>query len=211
MSNFGIFDLRLVNAYRVAVDEARSGVNADAVLTAAREFDSVAEAVADCHVIVGTTALGPREAALPVHTLEVAGRRMRRARGRLAILFGSEKFGLSNDDISYCHWLLRIPTRLEHRSMNLGQAVAVTLYELIRDGRAAPAQTPPPQTAAAGSEDRVLGYLLDALTESGYIKPPVDASQTLKLRRLIRRMDLSEPDAVMWQGMLRQIVWKLKH
>lgn len=211
MSNFGFFDLRLVNAYRVAVDEARSGVNADKVLTEAREFTSLADAVADCHLVAGTTALGPREVTLPFYGLEEAGRRLKRARGNVAILFGSEKFGLSNEDMSHCHWLLRIPTRGEHRSMNLGQAVAVTLYELIRSGRAAAAQSPPPRGAAAGSEDRVLGYLIDSLTASGYVKPPVDTSQILKLRRLIRRMELSEKDAVMWQGMLRQIVWKLKH
>ncbi|MFN0103707.1 MAG: RNA methyltransferase [Bryobacteraceae bacterium] len=210
MSNFGFFDLRLVNAYRVAVDEARSGVNADSVLQDAREYSSVAEAVADCHLVVGTTALGPREVSLPFHGLEEAGRKLKRARGGVAILFGSEKFGLSNDDISHCHWLMRIPTRVEHRAMNLGQAVAVTLYELIRNGRAPATRAMVPSGATSGSEDRLLRYLLDSLTESGYVKAPVDASQTLKLRRLIRRLGLTEKDAVMWQGMLRQILWKLK-
>lgn len=210
MSNFGFFDLRLVNAYRVAVDEARSGVNADRVLTEAREFLTVAEAVADCHLVVGTTGAGPRDVPLPLYGLEESGPKMKRAKGGLAILFGSEKFGLSNEDISHCHWLLRIPTREEHRSMNLGQAVAVTLYELIRNSRAHAPQLPAPPAATAGSEDRILQYLIDSLTISEYIKPPVDASQILKLRRLIRRLALSENDAVMWQGMLRQILWKVK-
>lgn len=210
MSNFGFFDLRLVNPYRVAFDEARSGVNADRVLTEAREFGTVAEAVADCHLIVGTSALGPRDVSLPFHTLEAASRKLKRPSGGVAILFGSEKFGLSNDDMSYCHWLLRIPARGEHRSMNLGQAVAVTLYELIRNGKAAATPGPIAGAASAGAEDRVMEYLLSVLTDSGYVKPPVDASQTLKLRRLIRRMGLSEKDVVMWQGMLRQISWKVK-
>ena len=210
MSNFGFFDLRLVNPYRVAFDEARSGVNAGKVLTAAREFSTVAEAVADCHLVVGTTGMGTRDVSLPFQTLEAAGRKLKRVAGGVAILFGSEKFGLSNDDMSYCHWLLRIPTRGEHRSMNLGQAVAVTLYELIRNGRAATAVAPDVREASAGEEDRLLQYLLSALTDSGYIKPPVDASQTLKLRRLVRRMGLTGKDAVVWQGMLRQISWKLK-
>ena len=60
-----------------------------------------------------------------------------RARQRVALLFGSEKRGLSNDDLSYCHWLLHIPTREEHISMNLGQAVAVCLWELARGSRSA--------------------------------------------------------------------------
>lgn len=210
MSNFGFFDLRLVNPYRVAFDEARSGVNAGRVLAEAREFGSVAEAVGDCHLVVGTTALGPRDVPLSFETLEAAGRKMKRAKGNVAVLFGSEKFGLSNDDMSYCHWLLRIPTRGEHRSMNLGQAVAVTLYELIRNGRAPAAEAPAVRQAPAEAEDRLVQTLLSVLTDSGYIKPPVDASQTLKLRRLIRRMGLSEKDAVMWQGMMRQISWKMK-
>jgi tRNA/rRNA methyltransferase len=210
MSNFGVFDLRLVNAYRVAVEEARSGVNADRVLTEAREFNSVAEAIADCHLVAGTTGAGPRDVTLPLYGLEECGPKLRRARGRVAILFGSEKFGLSNEDMSHCHWLLRIPTRAEHRSMNLGQAVAVTLYEVIRNAKARMPQGPEPRVAETGTEDRVLQYLLDACTESGYLKPPVDASQTLKLRRLIRRLRMSEPDAVMWQGIFRQILWKLK-
>jgi len=210
MSNFGFFDLRLVNPYRVAFDEARSGVNADRVLTEAREFATVPEAVFDCHLVVGTSALGPRDVSIPFHSLEPAGRKLKSASGNVAILFGSEKFGLSNEDISYCHWLLRIPTRGEHRSMNLGQAVAVTLYELIRNGRSPAATAAPTRDASAGAEDRMLGCMLEILTESEYIKPPVDASQTLKLRRLVRRMNLSEVDAVMWLGILRQISWKIK-
>ena len=210
MSNFGFFDLRLVQPYRVAVDEARSGVNAGRVLAEAREFETVAEAVADCHLVAGTSGAAPRDVAIPLYGLEEAAPRVRRAKGNLAVLFGSEKFGLSNEDMSFCHFLVRIPTREEHLSMNLGQAVAVTLYELVRNGKSRLPQKPEPRAASAGSEDRVMGYLMDALTESGYIKPPVDASQTLKVRRLIRRMGLTEKDAVAWQGMLRQICWKLK-
>jgi tRNA/rRNA methyltransferase len=209
MSNFGFFDLRLVNGYRVAVEEARSGVNAGEVLRRAREFETVAEAVADCHLVAGTSGMTKRDVLTPVYGLEEGGRKIRRTKGNVAILFGSEKFGLSTEDMSHCHWLMRIPTRVEHRSMNLGQAVAVTLYELIRNGRAA-AEAMEAREATAGAEDRLLQYLLDSLTISGYIKPPTDASQVLKLRRLIRRMRLSERDADMWQGMMRQITWKLK-
>lgn len=211
MSNFGIGDLRLVNAYRVAVEEARSGVNAGAVLRGAREFSSLAKAVEDCHLVVGTSGGVASDLALPCFRLEEAGKKLRRARGRVAILFGSEKFGLSNDDMSYCHWLVRIPTRDEHRSMNLGQAVAVTLYELIRDAKAKFGNAPAPGEAAVEEVDRVTQYLLDALEKAGYLKAPVKESQTLKLRRLVRRMDLTGRDAVMWQGMLRQILWKLNH
>ncbi|MBM3768998.1 MAG: RNA methyltransferase, partial [Acidobacteria bacterium] len=96
MSNFGFDDLRLVEAYRVAAEEARSGVKADAVLQQARDFSSVAEAVSDCHLVIGTTALGPRDVEMPCKSLIDAAKQMRRSKGRVALLFGSEKFGLSN-------------------------------------------------------------------------------------------------------------------
>ncbi len=128
MSNFGVSELRLVNPYEVAFREAKSAVKAHAVLAAAREFASVAEAVADCSLVVGTTSKGHRTLEHPLHRLEMGGRMIARAAGPVALLFGSEKFGLSNEDMSHCHWLMRIPTRDEHGSMNLGQAVAVCLY-----------------------------------------------------------------------------------
>jgi len=135
MSNFGFSYLRVVNPYDVAFREARSAVGAPELLAKAKEYKSVAEAVADCTMVVGTTAMRHRESQQPLHRLEVGARliRKRLESGRVALVFGSEKVGLSNRDLSHCHWLLRIPTREEHSSMNLGQAAAICLYELSRD------------------------------------------------------------------------------
>lgn len=208
MSNFGYEELRLVEPYRVASEEARSAVHAEPLLLAAKEYASVGDAVADCHVVCGTTAVGSREVTLPLHDLTVAAERLRSAAGRRAILFGSEKFGLSNEDMSHCHSLVRIPTLPAHRSMNLGQAVAVTLYEMSREPGTAVDR--PLEAADAGANERIVQLLLEALGESGYLKPPADESQTLKTRRLVGRMELSDNDAVVVQGMLRQILWKLR-
>jgi tRNA/rRNA methyltransferase len=132
MSNFGAKQLRVVNPYEAAWREAKSAVGAADLLARAEECVAVAEAVADCSLVVGTTAVGNRELRQPLWSLPEAGPaiRERLKTGNVALLFGSEKWGLSNESLSYCHWLLRIPTREEHRSMNLGQAVAVCLYEL---------------------------------------------------------------------------------
>src|SRR5208283_4752561 len=125
MSNFGFAHLRAVNPYEVAFREARSAVGASAILANAEEYTTVAEAVADCTLVVGTTAVRHRELQHPLHRLEHGIRLIRKriASERVALLFGSEKVGLSNDDLSYCNWLMRIPTYEEHISMNLGQAV----------------------------------------------------------------------------------------
>ncbi len=201
MSNFGFLRLRVVNCYDVAFREARSAVGAPKVLQNAEEFASVADAVADCGLVVGTTAGGLRQPEHPLHRLDAGGAmiRSRFKSERVALLFGSEKRGLSNDDLSYCHWLMRIPTREAHDSMNLGQAVAVCLYELIR-AEHAPAVA---KTKASGAAlERMTKSLLDALKESGYTKPGMEAATEAKMRRLVRRMQLSEEDAELWTGML---------
>ncbi len=213
MSNFGVGDLRLVNAYDVAFREAKSAVKAGYILEKAREYPTLADAVAGCGLVVGTTSIGNRDVAHPVRRLEYGGRIIRKhlAGGRVALLFGSEKFGLSNEDMAHCHWLTRIPSREEHGSMNLGQAVAICLYELIRSSAAA-RQTPEAKVPAAASEEleRVTLLLLDILGASGYVHARVAGSTELKTRRLIRRMSLTSHDAEVWLGMLRQIEWKLR-
>ena len=217
MSNFGFLHLRVVNPYDLAFREARSAVGASPLLASAAEFKTVAEAVADCSLVVGTTAVGRRELQHPVKRPEQAARliRKRLAASRVALLFGSEKRGLSNEDLSHCHWLLRIPTREVHRSMNLGQAVAVCLYELARDPQTAP--QPEKRTAASAAElERITAVLLDALRASGYLKSTSSGSPKSrsaaptdeKIRRLVRRLDLSSSDAELCLGILRQILWK---
>src|SRR6266853_5155444 len=139
MSNFGFPRLRLVNPYEPAFREARSAVGASMVLASAEVYENVAEAVADCTLVVGTTAVRHRDLHHPIRRLEAGARLLRKhlASSRVALLFGSEKRGLSNDDLSHCHWLMRVPTCEENISMNLGQAAAVCLYEVVRDGKAA--------------------------------------------------------------------------
>jgi len=203
MHNFGASQLRLVNPYKVAFQEARSAVHAQDILESAEEFATLPEAIADCALVVGTTSLGHRELQHPLRTLEYGGRliRARMAAAPVALLFGSEKFGLSNDDLSHCNWLLRIGTT---GSMNLGQAVAVCLYELTR--RSTRPKPEKRKAASAADLERITGLLTGMLQRSGYIH---SAGADAKIRRLVRRLDLPAHDAEVWLGMLRQIQWKL--
>src|ERR1700730_10744092 len=109
--------------------------------------------------------------------------------------------------MSHCHWLIRIPTREQNISMNLGQAVAVCLYELVRDGKAAQ-QPDNLEPATAGEVEGITEMLLHALRASGYVNPRRTASTERKVRRLVRRLDLPAHDIEAWLGMLRQIIWK---
>jgi tRNA/rRNA methyltransferase len=212
MSNFGVTDLRLVNPYEVAFKEARSAVRSRYILDQAQVFNNVAAAVGGCTLVVGTTAVGNRDLHVPLHRLETAGAliRTRLNSSAVALLFGSEKFGLSNEDMSYCHWLLRIPTREEHGSMNLGQAVAVCLYELRRDEGTVEKRFKAQQPVTAEDLDRITVLILELLDRSGYVNERTSKSTELKVRRLVRRLGIPGPDAETWLGMLRQILWKLK-
>jgi TrmH family RNA methyltransferase len=228
MSNFGVRHLRLVRPYEVAFREARSAVGAREVMAAAVEFNTVAEAVADCRLVVGTTAATRRELQHELRRLEAGGRAIRKQlpSGPVAVLFGSEKRGLSNDDMSHCHWLMRIPTREEHRSMNLGQAAAVVMYELAKkmdDGKSkigkkkanAETQRAPRSeeevTASMETVERIEEALLGALRASGYVAPRGEAKAEEKLRRMLRRFAMEERDADVFLGMIRKILWKLNN
>ncbi len=224
MSNFGFTDLRLVRpwdpSFQEARDAERSAVGASDLLARAVVFASVAEAVADCTLVLGTTAVtagGRRDLQHPLDELEtsaeLAYQHLRQSEARVALLFGSEKTGLTNDDLSHCHRLLRIPTREEHISMNLGQAVAICLYELVRiskDKREADEYAAHPAAASAGEVERLTMMILEALQSSGYIAPGAEAATEEKLRRNLRRFALTRQDAQLALGMTRQILWKLK-
>jgi len=210
MSNFGVSRLRVVNPYQVAFHEARSAVGAAELLAKAEQYKSVAEAVADCALVVGTTAVGHRELQHPLRRLENGARIIRRQLplAPVALLFGSEKVGLSKQDLSHCHWLMRIPTREEHASMNLAQAVAICLYELVRQGKI-PLGKKVGARATVGDVERITQILLHTLGASGYVQPRSAAATEEKLRRMVRRLNLDARDAEVWLGMLRQVAWKL--
>jgi TrmH family RNA methyltransferase len=211
MANFGFARLCVVNPYDVAFREARSAVGAAPLLQAAEEFATVAESVADCTLVVGTTSIGHRELQHPIRRLEYGSKLIHRrlANAPVALLFGSEKFGLSNEDLSHCHWLMRIPTN-PGLSMNLGQAVALCLYELARDPKAVDSWPEKIKAASAGENEQITIKLLEALQLSGYVNPVIADSTEEKVRRLVRRLDIRARDVPVLLGMLRQILWKIR-
>jgi tRNA/rRNA methyltransferase len=156
--------------------------------------------------------VGHRALGHPLRRLETAGQLVQEelSRGKVALLFGSEKFGLTNEQMSHCHWLLRIPTRKEHESMNLGQAVAVCLYELVRSDTEAARQPAAIRPAAAGDVERVTELALASLHLAGYVNDKTAETTQQKIRRVFHRMHMPEADAPVWLGMFRQILWKLR-
>ena len=213
MSNFGFLRLRLVSPWEPSFVQARSAVGAAELLQNAELFHSVADAVADCSLVLGTTAVGERELQHPLRPLREGSSQMRAAMqaAPVALLFGSEKTGLSNEEMSHCQALLRIPTRDAHISMNLGQAVAICLYELT-SGDATTGALPmatEPLTALSGDVERLTQLLMETLQRIEYLPPLAESSALEKLRRAMLRLRLSADDARLWLGILRRIQWRL--
>lgn len=211
MANFGFKDLRVVNPYPLAFREAKSAVGASGLLKRAQEYKSISEAVAGCSLVIGTTTGRNRKADQELRSPAEGATVIRKALrdGSIGMLFGSEKRGLSNHALSYCHWLMRIPTLPSQPSMNLGQAVAVILYELAR-----PLKLRMPTAAIAGASsveiERLTNALFEALTLSGYSKSESPPFIEEKIRRVVRRVGFSAEDLPVWLGMFRQIIWKIR-
>jgi tRNA/rRNA methyltransferase len=231
MHDFGFRDLRLVNDYSVPLEAARSAIDASAVLAGAREFPTVAAAVADCSLVAGTTAVGERDLQHPLFALSEAAPQFLEAlrnpadpadpaaspeeAPRAALLFGSEKTGLSNDELSHCNWLLTIPMHQHpdhrHPSMNLGQAVAVCLYELVRQRDLShTGRSSGPQPATAGDLERLTALFQEVLEASEYTRHHPANSSAADLRRRLLRLQFDRIDTPVWMGILRQILWKLR-
>ncbi len=227
MHDFGFGRLRVVNEYPVPFEAAKSAVDASEVLARAEIFGSVAEAVADCTLVVGTTAVGERVLQHPLHVLHEASARIEDELGqsedsedsitpRIALIFGSEKTGLSNDELSHCNWLLTIPMQeqedLRHPSMNLGQAVAVCLYELVRNvrGRELRGRSTAPAAASAAEMERLTQFWMQVMEQTGYTRHHPANSDEAQVRRLVLRMGLTATDVPVWMGVLKQVLWKVR-
>ena len=139
---------------------------------------------------------------------------VRNHNGRVALVFGSEKFGLSNEDMSFCHTLIRIPTAPGTPSMNLGQAVSVCLYEFSRENEATREVTaahPVRFDGAAGRDaEQLTSMMLQVLDQSGYTNRITAVSTEQKIRRWMRRLQIGRRDAPLLMGILRQVLWKFE-
>ncbi len=225
MYDFGFTRLRVVNEFPVPFEAARSAVDASEVLAGAAVYTNMAEAVADCTLIVGTTAVGERDLQHELLPLAKAAPRIRAElqrndERRVAILFGSEKTGLSNEELSHCNWLLTIPMctheDARHPSMNLGQAVAVCLYDLVREQQNPTQDDKPVMNASsvaaaptAASLERITELLQQVMEKTGYDHRYPHNCDPAQVRRLVRRIGMDAVEAPVWMGILRQILWKL--
>lgn len=225
MRDFGFSDLRFVNDYAAPFEAAqleatKSAVGAADVMRNARAFPSVSEALAGCTLSVGTTAIGGRQLSRSVLPLAEAAQEiiseLAQPDSRVALLFGSEKTGLTNEQLSHCQLLVNIPmfapSDARHLSMNLGQAVAVCLYELGREGFEDARDLPSPHDApiTADARERLTQMLVEAMEATDYSRRfPANAREHV-IRQLAMQLGSNQDEAVTWMGFLRQVLRNAK-
>ena len=219
MANFGFTHLKVVAPYEAHWREAQSAIGASDLLQNAKRTESLEEAIADCTLVIGTGTLARRKAEQPVIPLPELGRRVgsELARGgRIALVFGSEKRGLTRDDLSYCHLLAVIPTDPHQPSMNLGQAVAVCLYELAVGAESHPGRQGGDAVdveqlrASSGELDRLGAVIEEVMLAASYSPIEMQAANRHDLRLLLRRLEISGADARRVLGLFRRVLHKIK-
>jgi len=219
MANFGLSRLAVVAPYAPTWREARSAIGAPDLLQDAKEFTTLAEAVADCTLVAGTGSLTYRKPKQPVVVLPALApmvARELRLDGRVAVVFGSEKHGLTGDDLSICHVLVEILTDNSQPSMNLGQAVAVCLYELatrveMAVAGAPEAAEPRELRVTSGGLDRLAGLAEEVMLAAGYSPRTMQAANRRDLALMLRRLAMNEQDTRRIMGLFRRILWRLNH
>ncbi len=212
MLNFGLTDLRLVSPRDgwPNPDAGPSAAGADSVLENACVFDSVEEAIEDCTLVFATTVrerdmskpvASPREAAAQMHSAINRGERP-------AILYGPERSGLDNDDISVTNCILTVPVNPEFSSLNLAQAVVLTAYEFSQSSDVTPAFQPAFDGDLA-SKDEIIGmveHIETELDKRGYFRSKGRRdSQVRTLFNLTNSAGLSPQQVQTWRGIIKSL------
>lgn len=223
MANFGFHRLSIVAPFAVNWMEAKSAVGAPELLREAKVYETLAEAVANCTLVLGTGSLDRRRPVQAILDLPEAAAKLRQAlapdhenpgheasRNRVALVFGSEKHGLTSDDLSWCHALIVIETCDAQPSMNLGQAVAVCLYEISRNSHpATEAALGEPAQPDSGQLDRLAGLIEETMEAVNYSTRGMRSANGEALRVLLRRLMPNEADLRRMMGLFRRILWQL--
>lgn len=205
MKNFGLSDLVVVAPHPPIWGEIVAAVNADDVIKSARVTNTLAEAIADCTVVIGTK----DKTNFPVPKISPAHLAQFRLE-KFALVFGSEKHGLTNEDLSHCHYCLSIPTSAECPSINLAQAVAICCYELQRDN-VTEIPTQKLTAATTGEIEQALAHLIETLAIAGFAREENQSALTQELRQSLLKGNFSTREINLLRGALRQIQWKMEN
>jgi TrmH family RNA methyltransferase len=209
MKNMALDDLALVRPASFPHAEATARASgASDVLMNARVCGTLHEAIADCGLIVGATAR-PRQQHWTVLEPRAAAPRLWRESARVpaAVLFGSERVGLSNEELEKCQWLLRIPANPAYESLNLAAAAQVLCYELyVARERAPPSAVREVPLATVSEMQRLYEHLEEVMTEVGFHDRTESGMHLMgRMRRLLNRAEPDQNEVNILRGLLTAI------
>lgn len=210
MKNMGLTRLVLVNPLDFPHDKAMwRSASASDVVAAASVVESVDEAIAGCHLVIGTSA---RDRRIPWPMLDPAqcGEKIAAEAGvesDIAILFGRESRGLKNEELQKCHFHVNIPTAAAYSSLNLAMAVQVICYEIFK---ASLARTAPPvpwdqKYATAEVVEHFFDHLEQTMIDIDFHDPENPRQLMTRIRRLFNRVRLDQMEVNVLRGMLTAI------
>jgi tRNA/rRNA methyltransferase len=217
MRNLGVCDLVLVAPEADPADPRarRRATHGQSILKNARCVADLGDAVADCLLVVGTSArtggMVRRQSVAALDAImPVVGEAL--TAGPAALVFGPERTGLTNDEVSRCHHLIHIPTDPAYRALNLAQAVTICLYELRRAWLKRGVPEIPTETAAPfADQERMFDQLREALEGIHFLYGPKADSLMHALRHLIGRARPSAMEVKVLFGLARQLRWFAAH
>ncbi len=209
MKTMGIHDLRLVQPNRFDAPETRAlASGADDILDKARHCESLQEALADCHYVLGSSARSERSLRWPQMDARAGGVAVheRLSQQKVAILFGRERTGLTNEELEHCQALVHIPMAFDSFSLNIAAAIQIVCYECMMASRTAPAiaaQTELGEEAAtADALEGFFTHLEATLIEVEYLDPDNPRLLMRRLRRLFGRIAPTVSEMNILRGML---------
>ena len=207
LKTMGLSELVLVAPEDFPADEAfRRAAGADDLLAQARVTATLAEAVSDCRLVLGSTARARRVALDEYAPRQAAARAVQASsEGVVAFVFGRERTGLTNEELQLCHAAVHIPANPEYSSLNLAAAVQILAYEVRLAAPEQFAAAEPAADAVLASHAQLEGFftqLGQTLDEIDFHKGRTPDSAMRKLRRLFLRSDLSEQEVRLLRGIL---------
>jgi tRNA/rRNA methyltransferase len=217
MLNCGLTDLRLVEPRDGWPNEAAQANASGAleVVSNATLYKTLAEAVADCRFVIGTTARA-RDMVKPVLVPETAVQAILQAdqvagKSVSAIVFGPERTGLENDDVTRCDVLVTVPLNPEYASLNIAQAVLLITYQWYRATHVRPdlpdiLNLNDVDIAAKKDIETLLAHLTDALDESGFFPTEQQRPNMVhNLYNMFQRMRLTTQETQTFHGMIKAL------
>ena len=209
MANMGLSDLAIVAPRRIEMVEARKmAMHASDILSGRVEFATLSEAIADCKAVMGATARGGLYRQHAKTPREWAHKALDTAQnGKVALVFGPEDSGLTNEAIALCTHIIQIPTTSEYSSLNLSHAVMICCYECFTaDGFYEPPQEKSPE-AASDLRERMFAMWRGTLLQIGFMEEEKADHMMQGLRRILSRGNLTEDDVHILMGIARQSAW----